>query len=127
MPRVTNRTNTGVSHSVTQTTGSTGSVTNRVNVQTVQGADGGSAPGRVVIDRTPDINVMTAGHVAAARASALSSAEGAMERFEGHMAQARQQALGAVPAEYRDVVNQRFDTAAAQFETHRQRIRTRLG
>lgn len=46
----------------------------------------------------------------------------AYTQVEGHLTQARQQALGQVPREYHDRVNQAFDTANTQIAEHRKRM-----
>lgn len=46
----------------------------------------------------------------------------AFTQVEGHLTQARQQALGQVPREYHDRVNQAFDSANTQISEHRKRL-----
>lgn len=118
----TNVSNTGVRKISKATSGATGSVTNTISTSSIQGASGALAP--VVIDRTPDIDSMVRTHTSAANAHAQAATSEAYSRAEGHLAQARQQALGAVPAEYRDRVNQHFDRAAEQISNMRKK---RLG
>ena len=112
----TNVSNTGTRQVSTSQTGASGSVSNTVNSVSTHGQTGAAGHAS-----TYDFDMN--GHIAAAHKMAGERVGDAFDRAEGHLAQVRQQALGAVPAEHRDRVNAHFDKASAQIGEMRKKFK----
>lgn len=115
-----NISNTGQMSTSTQKTGSTGSVSNTTNISSVAGPSGSPAVSQSVQwDGGSGFKINPTLPTAA---SAPDAVRGAYSQVEGELASARQRALGMVPAEYRDRVNEHFDRASTQISEHRKKM-----
>lgn len=128
---VTNVANTGQRSVSIERTGATGAVRNTVNISQTPGQAGrpGSTSVNVVTGNHPttDYEAMARERIAAARAAATAGTADGWAQATASLAHARQQALGAVPAEYRDTVNERFNQADEQVRKAHERWRNALG
>lgn len=117
--------NTGEMSTSTQTTGATGAVRNTTNIVSSGTAGVSGAIQSISPNVTWDGNNVTINTDAynAANVQAGSDAiRGAFAQVEGELASARQRALGMVPTEYKDRVNEHFDRAGTQVSEQRKRL-----
>lgn len=115
---VKNVSNTGQMSTSTQKTGATGAVTNTTNISSVAGPSGSpSVSPSVTWNGGTNFNINPT-----LPTSASDSVRGAFAQAEGELASARQRALGMVPSEYRERVNQHFDRASTQISEHRKKL-----
>lgn len=116
MKKTKNVVNTGTRQTATQTSGSTGSVSNTVRVSSTNGQRGAAG--------TPaTYDAMVNERIAEARKMASDRADGAFDRAEGHLAAIHQQVRGQVPAEYRDRVDEHFTKASARIGDMRKKFK----
>ena len=120
---VKNVSNSGQMSTSTQTTGATGNVINNNTIRATPGSDGapGTSTPPPTISDIPGTISDPAGNITITPGQS-DSFKSAYATAEGHLAQARQQALAAVPAQYRDQVNASFDTASSQLAEQKKRL-----
>lgn len=125
---VKNVSNSGQMSTSSQTTGATGSATNTTNISYTgpAGTPGSPTSINATITSTPGMGVGSNGsYTLNFPSSGVDVAEAARSAFaqaEGGLAAARAKALGAVPREYHDRVNEQFDRASTQIADQRKKM-----
>ena len=128
-PTTRNISNTGQMSTQTSTTGATGSVTNTTNISSIPGRDGTPGVVDAAIRSTPGVEFNRGSFSVNPQVGVThpvgdygDTIRSAYTQVEGHLTQARQQALGQVPREYHDRVNEAFDRAGTQISEHRKKM-----
>lgn len=128
---VKNVSNSGEMSTSTQTTGATGGVRNSTVISSsgTPGAAGSqtaniqSISPNVTWDGGTNFQINpNLGSTVTTPAPTSEAVRGAYSQVEGELARARSTALGMVPREYHERVNQHFDTASAQVAEHKKKM-----
>lgn len=125
---VKNVSNSGQMSTSSHSTGATGAAINTTNISYTGPAGTPGSPSNVnaQITSTPGMGVGSNGsYTLNFPSSGVDMGEAARSAFaqaEGGLAQARAKALGAVPREYHDRVNEHFDRASTQISEHRKKM-----
>lgn len=128
---VRNVSNTGQMSTSTQTTGATGAVRNSTVISNsgtpgaagAQSASVQSISPNVTWDGGTNFQINPSmGNAMTMPAPTSDVVRGAYTQVEGELARARSTALGMVPAEYRDRVNEHFDRASTQLSEHKKKM-----